>query len=169
MRSLGKSIGKKRFTLAARENDVSIQLSDARASLIALYGGLFNGLKEADKRLTKTVSNLKQAMDAKPIDRTLQVYELEYNKKLAIPSAGLFFSLLAFPLGLGAKRAGRTAGFGGALLLSTLYWGALFVGQTAGLRNLMSPWVAMWLPNFLIILATLAAWVFRLGGSHRSV
>ena len=122
-----------------------------------------------EKRLPKAVADLKQATVAALIDRSLQVYELEYYKKFAIPAAGLFFSLLAFPLGLGTKRAGRTAGFGAALLLSTLYWGALFVGQTAGLRSLMSPWMAMWLPDILVLAATAAAWLFRIYGSRRSV
>ncbi|MCX7026826.1 MAG: LptF/LptG family permease [Spirochaetes bacterium] len=128
-----------------------------------------SGPVSSDKRISKAVSDLKQAAASVPVDRTIQIYELEYNKKFAIPAAGLFFSLLAFPLGLGAKRAGRTAGFGTALLLSTIYWGALIVGQTAGLRNLMTPWIAMWLPDILVFVATLAAWAYRLHGSRRSV
>jgi lipopolysaccharide export system permease protein len=203
--ALGRTIDKKRSTLAVREDDLDAQRSAARASLVALYGALAEESAEAEgpakpgptvvsgpekplpttglagkakgtvvagvksSKLSKAVSDLKQAAAATPVDRSLQIYELEYNKKFAIPAAGLFFSLLAFPLGLGAKRAGRTAGFGAALLLSTLYWGALFVGQTAGLRNLMSPWAAMWLPDILVVAATVAVWIYRLSSSRRSV
>ena len=190
---LGRTIEQKRATLASRRADQDAQLSIARANLIALYGelaagkggekapgganpvkGVGKGSRRAtailpDGRLPKAVADVRQATSAAPTDRSLQVYELEYYKKFAIPAAGLVFSLLAFPLGLGAKRAGRTAGFGAALLLSTLYWGALFVGQTAGLRSLMSPWMAMWLPDILVLAATVAAWFFRLRGSRRSV
>ncbi|MHB0898163.1 MAG: LptF/LptG family permease, partial [Spirochaetales bacterium] len=104
-----------------------------------------------------------------PSDRSLQIYELEYNKKFAIPAAGFFFTLLAFPLGLGTKRAGRTAGFGLALLLSTLYWALLFAGQSAGIRSSVSPGLAMWAPNGLVLLSAIVVWIARRKSGRRSV
>lgn len=168
-KALSGAIVRKRLTLEARKGEAEVQRSNARAGLVLLYGALDSGLVDGDKRLAKAVSDVSQSASARPMDRSLQIYELEYDKKFAIPAAGLFFALLAFPLGLGARRAGRTAGFGAALLLSTLYWGALFVGQTAGLRGLMSPWFAMWLPNLLVLAVTAVVWAARLGGSRRSV
>jgi lipopolysaccharide export system permease protein len=97
------------------------------------------------------------------------IYTLEYHKKFAIPAAGFFFSLLAFPLGLGTRKAGRTAGFGVALLISTLYWGLLFAGQTAGLRSVVSPILAMWAPNLLVALGIVAAWITRIFGTRRQL
>jgi lipopolysaccharide export system permease protein len=97
------------------------------------------------------------------------IYTLEYHKKFAIPAAGFFFSLLAFPLGLGTRKAGRTAGFGVALLISTLYWGLLFAGQTAGLRSAVSPVLAMWAPNLLVALGIAAAWIMRIFGTRRQL
>jgi len=169
--ALVRSIRKKQEALATRVRDLNLQVDESRSRVLATYGDedtLQNERAQIDT-LGRQVISLTQAQASKPSDRSLQIYELEYNKKFAIPAAGFFFSLLAFPLGLGARRAGRTAGFGIALLLSTMYWGLLFAGQTAGLRNMLSPGIAMWTPNFLVGIAAAVIWIVRLRGSSRSV
>jgi len=176
-RDLLENLRKKRNTLDARKKDIARQEAETRARLTTAYlsGGpgqpepAATASKERQQTLQRAVSALAQAQSALPSDRSLQIYELEYNKKFAIPSAGFFFAFLAFPLGLGTKRAGRTAGFGMALLLSSLYWGLLFVGQTAGLRSAVSPALAMWAPNGLVLAATAVVWVIRRSGGRRSV
>lgn len=94
-------------------------------------------------------------------DSSLQIYRLEYQKKIAIPSACFFFAFLAFPLGIGSKKAGRTAGFGLALLLAVLYWALLFAGQTLGYRQSVDPVFSMWMPNLVIFLTALVLWIIR--------
>ena len=175
------SLKKKKTVLDSRERDIAKQYSEARARLITGYGDTTrysaagtpaeNGkaAQDGEKKLQMTIQTLKQASSAKPSDKSLQIYALEYNKKFAIPAAGFFFALLAFPLGLGTKRAGRTAGFGLALILSTLYWAMLFAGQTAGLRSNLSPTLAMWAPNAAVFAAAIAVWIFRRGSGRRSV
>jgi lipopolysaccharide export system permease protein len=165
-RDLLENLRRKRTTLDARKRDVARQYAEARSRLTFGYG---NKLVGGEQSLQRAISAARQAEAANPSDRSLQIYELEYNKKFAIPAAGFFFSLLAFPLGLGTKRAGRTAGFGMALLLSTLYWGLLFAGQTAGLRSSISPSLAMWAPNALVVAATVVIWIVRRKGGRRSV
>ena len=86
------------------------------------------------------------------VDRTLQNYELEFHKKFSIPFACLTFVVFAFPVGLMTRRAGRAVGFGIGLLVSTLYWSMLIAGQTLGINNpALSPALAMWLPNIVIL------------------
>lgn len=174
-RSLLENLLRKRNALEARRMDAARQSSDARQRLAAAYWEStlappdFEGSKEAKLRLARSVAALRQADASLPSDRSLQIYELEYNKKFAIPAAGFFFVLLAFPLGLGTKRAGRTAGFGIALLLSTLYWALLFAGQSAGIRSSVSPALAMWAPNGLVLLAAIAVWIVRRNGGRRNI
>jgi lipopolysaccharide export system permease protein len=86
-----------------------------------------------------------------PYDRTLQLYEIEFHKKLAIPFGCLAFMLFAFPAGLLPKKSGRWVGFGIGLLAAVLYWALLLAGQTVGLRFRISPFLAMWFPNFVIV------------------
>jgi lipopolysaccharide export system permease protein len=94
-------------------------------------------------------------------DTSLQIYRLEYQKKIAIPSACFFFAFLAFPLGIGSKSAGRSAGFGLALVLAVMYWALLFAGQTLGYRQSVDPVFSMWMPNLVIFLTTLVLWIIR--------
>ena len=174
-KALLENVRRKRSTLEARWRDAARQFSDARARLVASYGdaaltppGAADS-KEIDQRLQRSIAAFRQTDTAIPSDRSLQIYELEYNKKFAIPAAGFFFTLLAFPLGLGTKRAGRTAGFGLALLLSTFYWALLFAGQSAGIRSSISPGLAMWAPNGLVFLSAIGVWIARRKSGRRSV
>ncbi|MCE1195174.1 LptF/LptG family permease, partial [bacterium] len=171
---LEAAIGRKRGALEERRGDVERQRAEARAQLMSAYGkaeGAPSGVPPAEllQEIKRSMASARQAATALPADRSLQIYELEHSKKYAIPAAAFFFSLLAFPLGLGARRAGRTAGFGIALLLSSLYWGLLFIGQTFGLRSQISPRLAMWLPNLLVLAATMVVWGIRRKGQRRSV
>jgi len=186
---LAVAIGRKRSALDERRGDVERQKAEARALLLANYGkgegapraGLppvtpavppsAQSAQSADplQETRRSLASLRQASTSVPADRSLQIYELEHSKKFAIPAAAFFFSLLAFPLGLGARRAGRTAGFGIALLLSSLYWGLLFIGQTFGLKSQISPQLAMWFPNLLVLCATFFVWGIRRKGQRRSI
>ena len=186
---LAAAIGRKRSALDERRGDVERQKAEARALLLANYGKgegapragpppvtpavppSAQSAQSADplQETRRSLASLRQASTSVPADRSLQISELEHSKKFAIPAAAFFFSLLAFPLGLGARRAGRTAGFGIALLLSSLYWGLLFIGQTFGLKSQISPQLAMWFPNLLVLCATFFVWGIRRKGQRRSV
>ncbi len=94
------------------------------------------------------------ALQARPVqDRNLQIYKLEFYKKFSFPLSCLIFIAFAFPVGLYTRRAGRTVGFGIGLLMASLYWGLLFTGHTLGLRLEISPFLAMWFPNLVVLLA----------------
>jgi lipopolysaccharide export system permease protein len=178
-KELSLAIEKKRGSLQRRIDDAQRQGSTARSELLSRYqressisaprNGGDGNKKTSESSLARGLSSLDQALSIRPKDRSLQLYELEYNKKFAIPAAGFFFSLLAFPLGLGTKRSGRTAGFGVALILSTLYWGLLFAGQTLGLRSEIAPGLAMWAPNALVLSMAALLWFLRKRGNRRIV
>lgn len=172
---LSAAIDKKQAVLDTRINDQQESVWESRAQLVAEYERRLKALSgDSSARLdfsslARLASSSNQASNSMPKDRSLGVYRLEYHKKFSIPAAGFFFSLLAFPLGLGTKRSGRTAGFGMALLLSTLYWGMLFAGQSAGLRIQIDPGVAMWAPNALVGAAAALAWLMRKRGARRCI
>ncbi len=178
-RELSQAIGRKQGLLDKRISDADRQKSESRSELLAIYSReaarsleepeSMAANSELEKQLFRSLSSFNQAAALAPMDRSLQLYKLEYSKKFAIPAAGFFFALLAFPLGLGTKKAGRTAGFGIALILSTLYWGLLFAGQTLGLRSSISPSLAMWLPNILVFFAAISMIVFRKSGARRII
>ena len=82
--------------------------------------------------------------------KRLRDAEVEYHKKLAIPFACLAFGLIGVPLGMMVKRSGKMIGFGIGLVLCAAYYLLLQVGQSAGLNGVLSPALAMWLPNIVI-------------------
>jgi lipopolysaccharide export system permease protein len=84
-------------------------------------------------------------------DRVLSSYKLEYYKKFSIPFGALCFVFLATPLALFTKKSGQATGFGIGLIISVLYWALLIGGQTLGVRMRFDPFLAMWLPNILIL------------------
>jgi len=77
-------------------------------------------------------------------------YLVEIHKKWAIPFACIAFMLIGIPLGVMTRSGGMVAGFGYALLFYLIYWVFLIAGEDLGDRNLVAPWLAMWLPNMII-------------------
>jgi lipopolysaccharide export system permease protein len=104
---------------------------------------------------------LKRLQNNPPFDRTLQLYRIEFHKKVAIPFGCLAFMFFAFPAGLIPKRSGRMAGFGLGLLIALFYWALLFAGQTLGLRFQFSPLLSMWIPNLAVLLLGLSIYIIR--------
>ena len=80
----------------------------------------------------------------------LRFAEVEYHKKFSIPFACLAFGLMGVPLGLMVKQSGKMIGFGLGLAVILVYYLLLQIGQSAGLNGMISPALAMWLPNIAI-------------------
>ena len=80
----------------------------------------------------------------------LRFAEVEYHKKFSIPFACLAFGLMGVPLGLMVKQSGKMIGFGIGLAVILVYYLLLQIGQSAGLNDMLSPALAMWLPNIAI-------------------
>jgi len=85
-------------------------------------------------------------------------YELQLERRLALPAAPLLFALLGVPLGAQRRRGGRSL----ALLLCALaalgYYLLLSLGQTLALTRVLPVGPAVWLPNAACALAAGALW-----------
>ena len=103
--------------------------------------------REVDLAFNEIVNLLKREFR----DLSIRTYELEFYKKFSLPAGCLVFVFFAFPVGLFTRKSGRAVGFGIGLFVTILYWGFLLAGQTFGIRLNFSPFLSMWLPNFLII------------------
>ena len=82
--------------------------------------------------------------------KKLRFAQVEYYKKFSIPFACLAFGLMGVPLGLMVKQGGRMIGFGIGLAVILAYYLLLQIGQSTGLEGILSPALAMWLPNIVI-------------------
>jgi lipopolysaccharide export system permease protein len=162
---LGRVIADKGSAFGARVARRAEDTERARRSLSDAYDAeAMSGIAWANsaERLAPKLAALRAIDVPLPPDRTLQVYRLEYYKKYSIPFGALCFVVLAFPLGLKARRSGRAVGFGVGLLVSVLYWALLLGGQTLGTRLGWPPFWAMWAPNAIVLLAGGLLWASRL-------
>jgi|YNPMSStandDraft_1061717.scaffolds.fasta_scaffold06581_2 lipopolysaccharide export system permease protein len=82
----------------------------------------------------------------------ISTYMVEVHKKYALPFACFFFVLVGVPLGVLTKRGGFGVGAGLSLIFFLLYWVFLIGGEKLADRRLISPAVAMWSGNVVILL-----------------
>ncbi len=84
-------------------------------------------------------------------DRRINEYLVEINKKYSIPAACIVFVLIGAPIGIMARRGtfGVAATF--SLGFFIIYWAALIGGEKLGDRGFISPWLGMWMANFVLL------------------
>jgi LPS export ABC transporter permease LptF/LPS export ABC transporter permease LptG len=78
---------------------------------------------------------------------------VEIHKRFAIPTACLVFGLFGVPLGFSNRRGGRSSGFALSIAIILIYYILLNNGEGSAAQGKMSPWLAMWLPNILFMVA----------------
>ncbi|TNF76232.1 MAG: LPS export ABC transporter permease LptG [Acidobacteria bacterium] len=108
------------------------------------------GLRELNLR---ELQERMQDPDASPQMRNLA--RVEIHKKFSIPAACIVFGLVGLPLGFMGGRGSRTSGFALSVAIVLVYYVFLNNGEEAARIGKMEPWLAMWLPNFLLGLAGL--------------
>jgi lipopolysaccharide export system permease protein len=90
------------------------------------------------------------------------IYEVEIQKKLAISAACVIFALLGVPLAIRFPRGGVGLVIGTSLAVFSIYYVGLIGGEELGDRLIVSPFLAMWTPNLIFMIAGLALlWMVR--------
>ncbi|MFZ1080888.1 MAG: LptF/LptG family permease [Candidatus Kryptoniota bacterium] len=81
-----------------------------------------------------------------------QIYstEVEIQKKYSIPFAAIVFVFLGAPLGMMARRGNFGVSAGLSLLFFVIYWAFLVAGEKLSDREMLSPFLAMWLANIVL-------------------
>lgn len=81
-----------------------------------------------------------------------QVYrfQVEIHKKFSIPFASIVFILIGTPLGIKARRGSLGVGVTFSVGFFLLYWIFLIGGEELADRQLISPFLAMWLANIIV-------------------
>lgn len=77
-------------------------------------------------------------------------YWVEVHKKYSIPVACIIFVLIGAPLGIKARKGGLGMGSGVSLFFFLIYWSSLIGGEDLADRGIISPFLAMWLANFIV-------------------
>lgn len=86
-------------------------------------------------------------------DREWRSHWVEIHKKFALPFVCLVFVLIGIPLGTTTKKGGRTSGFTISLGIILVYYILITAGEKMAMDGRISPFVGMWGPNLLFILA----------------
>jgi LPS export ABC transporter permease LptG len=77
-------------------------------------------------------------------------YQIERQKRYALPLAAVVFALVAFPLAVRSHRGGRSVALLGSLVILLAYYLTMGSLESAALRLRVAPWVAIWTPNLAV-------------------
>jgi LPS export ABC transporter permease LptF/LPS export ABC transporter permease LptG len=105
--------------------------------------------KQIREQTLRELLDRASARTRRPEDRRLALTEV--HKKFALPAACLIFGLIGLPLGIVNRRGGRAAGFAVSIAIVLLYYALLATGEARAIEGRMSPGLAMWLPNLLLL------------------
>jgi lipopolysaccharide export system permease protein len=96
-------------------------------------------------------------------------YEIEVHKKWAISVACLVFVIAGIPMALRFPRGGMGLVIGGGLAVFAIYYVGLIAGEGLGNKGILSPALAMWGPNIIMmVFGLIGLWrVSRESGSTR--
>ncbi|HEY5029338.1 MAG TPA: LptF/LptG family permease, partial [Candidatus Angelobacter sp.] len=86
-------------------------------------------------------------------------YWIEFNRRLALPTACLVLVLIGIPLGLSAKKGGKGAGFVLTIVLVFIYYFISIIGVSLARGGKMSPVFGVWMANIVFgIIGTALLW-----------
>jgi lipopolysaccharide export system permease protein len=77
---------------------------------------------------------------------------IEWHQRFSIPFACIVFALVGCPLGVQNRKGSRFSGFGLSLIVILVYYAFLAAGKAVVYGRWLPAWLAMWLPNLLLIL-----------------
>ena len=86
-------------------------------------------------------------------------YWIEFNRRLALPTACLVLVLIGIPLGLSAKKGGKGAGFVLTIILVFIYYFVSIIGVSLARGGKLSPVFGVWMANIIFaIIGTILLW-----------
>lgn len=93
-------------------------------------------------------------------EKTANIYLLELNKKLSIPSGALFFAFFALSLSIMLQKHSKISFFI-SILSCILYWAMLIYGQNYSVKNGRYGGLVMWLPNILFFCISIILFLIK--------
>jgi LPS export ABC transporter permease LptF/LPS export ABC transporter permease LptG len=80
---------------------------------------------------------------------------IEYNRRIALPTACLVLALVGIPLGLSSKRGGKSSGFVLTIVLVFAYYSFSLIGVTLARQGRLSPPAGVWIADAAFLLGGL--------------
>lgn len=151
---LAKQIAVKQAELDRAQNDLTQLIAQEEGKLKTLWWMQSPTDPRWKARAQDSLSRLAEFRSRDLSDRVLASWKTEYYQKFAIPLACVCFVFLAYPLAVVLQRRGLTGIIGMGFLTAVLYWASLLMARTLALEWAWPPEVALFLPNYLILLAS---------------
>jgi lipopolysaccharide export system permease protein len=107
-------------------------------------------IRSAERNAQKMRTN--QSMISQ-YSKRINKFDVEIYKKISIPFASIMFVLVGAPLGIMARKGSSGIAITLSLGFFVLYWAFLIGGEKLADRELLSPFWAMWAPNFIVFFA----------------
>lgn len=128
----------------------------ARADTSALASLTKLKTRPARQRALRQLQRNKQILKSKVNvitnkKRIVDKYMVEIYKKLSIPFACIVFVIIGAPLGIMSRKGNLGTAFSLSLGFFVVYWAFLIGGEKLADRNMVSPFMAMWSANFIIL------------------
>ena len=125
--------------------------------LIKKDSSLFLGeLNKKERQLRNLERQLKNEMRLiSSYSKGVNKYRVEAHKKFSIPFACILFVLLGAPLGILANRGGFAVSTSISFGFFLMYYILLIFGEELADRNILSPLVGMWTPNFVLMIVSI--------------
>jgi len=110
-----------------------------------------------------------RAARAIALEQTVNRFNVEIHKKLAIAFACIVFTLLGPPLALRFPRGGVGLVIAASSVIFSVYWVGLIAGESLADRRVAGPAVTMWVSNVVFLVAgiVLASRMSHTGGHTR--
>ena len=94
--------------------------------------------------------------DAKKLDpQHARLYQIEFHRRFALPTACLVLALVGIPLGLSAKKGGKSTGFVLTIVLVFGYYLISLTGMSFARQGKLPVGPAMWMGNIVFFFAGL--------------
>jgi lipopolysaccharide export system permease protein len=108
--------------------------------------------RRTDQKEAARVSTTRKALESqveigKSYVRQIDRYRVEIHKKYSIPFACIVFVLIGSPIAIRLGRSGMNMAIGLSMLVFLVYYICLIGGEKLADRQILSPVVAMWVPN----------------------
>ncbi len=84
---------------------------------------------------------------------------VDIHSKVALPFAGFIIVLFGVPVSAVRRRSGAIFGVTISLLISFLYFGMMQVGKVLGYKEILEPWLAAWIGNFIFLVIGLVLYI----------
>lgn len=118
------------------------------------------GILARDRMTQQVVMEARsRASRGSALQQSINRYEVEIHKKLAIAVACIVFTLIGPPLALRFPRGGVGMVVAASTLIFSVYWVGLIAGESLADRRVADPAVAMWGTNVVFLLA--GVWLAR--------